>query len=59
MESLLITPIQRLPRVKMLLEEMLACTNKADPEKQELTKAVQQIAAVTQRVSGRSAACCK
>jgi len=51
MESLLITPIQRLPRLKMLLEEMLSCTPQQDPQRELLEHATKQIAGVTQKVN--------
>ena len=53
LNSLLITPIQRVPRYKMLLEDVIKKTPENHPDKDALQQALQQIGQVAQHIEER------
>ena len=53
LNSLLITPIQRVPRYKMLLEDVIKKTPEHHPDKDVLKQALQQIGDVAQHIEER------
>jgi hypothetical protein len=53
LNSLLITPIQRIPRYKMLLEDVIKKTPDKHPDKDALKQALQQIGDVAQHIEER------
>ena len=53
LNSLLITPIQRVPRYKMLLEDVIKKTPEHHPDKESLKQALQQIGEVAQHIEER------
>ena len=52
-ESLLILPIQRMPRYKMLLEEIIKNTESDHPDLEQLQTALSQIAAVNDSINSK------
>ena len=53
LNSLLITPIQRVPRYKMLLEDVIKKTPEHHPDKNSLHEALKQIGEVAQHIEER------
>lgn len=51
--SLLISPIQRIPRYRMLLQSLVAETWEEHPDAQNLKKALQKIEEITQYVNNK------
>jgi hypothetical protein len=43
LNALLITPVQRIPRYKMLLEDVIKNTPECHPDKKSLTEALEQV----------------
>eukprot|EP01087_Luapelamoeba_hula_P010479 TRINITY_DN2777_c1_g1_i1.p1 TRINITY_DN2777_c1_g1~~TRINITY_DN2777_c1_g1_i1.p1 ORF type:complete len:786 (-),score=143.25 TRINITY_DN2777_c1_g1_i1:272-2629(-) len=48
--GLLIQPVQRIPRYKMLLEELLGCTHESHPDYKELQSAINELSAIAKCV---------
>eukprot|EP00475_Leptophrys_vorax_P011511 TRINITY_DN18070_c0_g2_i1.p1 TRINITY_DN18070_c0_g2~~TRINITY_DN18070_c0_g2_i1.p1 ORF type:complete len:570 (+),score=127.74 TRINITY_DN18070_c0_g2_i1:31-1710(+) len=51
LESHLITPIQRIPRYKLLLEQLIKYTEKSNPDYEPLEKALKQIESVANDIN--------
>jgi len=52
-ESLLIEPIQRIPRYELLLKEMIRSTNETDPKHEMLSKALAKVHCVAEKLNER------
>jgi len=57
LNSLLIEPVQRIPRYQLLLEDLVANTPKAHPEFQDLLKALRKILAIIQKLNDTESTC--
>jgi len=57
LNSLLIEPVQRIPRYQLLLEDLVANTPKAHPEFEDLLKALRKILAIIQKLNETESSC--
>jgi len=57
LNSLLIEPVQRIPRYQLLLEDLVANTPKAHPEYEDLLKALGKILAIIQKLNETESSC--